>query len=122
MTDAPICHIPPVVPPSQPKPVALPSIPLAHDLHSAIAAINAMRVTIMYLSGQRPAHNPQFTNNATSKQDKPQRWTENARVVETVRVFNPNDKSQYVDVERINQLTMKDGITGESWTWDRNRK
>ena len=42
--------------------------------------------------------------------------TEIARVTETVRVFNPDDETQYVDVLRITSLTTRNDRTGETVT------
>lgn len=35
------------------------------------------------------------------------KWTEVSRQTTTVRVSNPSDESQFVDVERIDRLTMR---------------
>lgn len=120
----PVCHIPPqTITTEQPPPLNLPSIPPAGPtLQSLTATVNAMRQVILFLSGQRGPQGAQGAQGKPAKKDPPQRWTESARTVETVRVFDPNDSSVYVDVERINNLTMKDGVTGEVWTWDRDRK
>lgn len=37
-------------------------------------------------------------------------WTEQSRVTQTVRVENPDDEDQYVDVERISTVTLSDGV------------
>ena len=49
------------------------------------------------------------------------RWSEipQARITEVVRIFNPKDKSQWVDVERINATTFQDTVTGEQFFWQR---
>jgi hypothetical protein len=41
------------------------------------------------------------------------------RVTEKVRLTNPDDKEQYVDVLRINKLVMRNENTGELWVWER---
>ncbi len=125
MVDPTVCHIPPVQP-NAPKPtVNLPSIPLAQpNLASLTAAVNAMRQNLIFLTGQRGAQGPRGTSGSSSgSKSEPARWTEQSRVEETVRVFQNNDKTSpnWVDVKQVNKLVMKDGITGESWTWDRNR-
>jgi hypothetical protein len=38
---------------------------------------------------------------------------ETSRETETVRVYNPDDEEQYVDVDRITSLTTKNDNTGE---------
>lgn len=41
------------------------------------------------------------------------------RVTEQVRLTNPNDSTQFVDVVRINKLVMRNENTGELWVWER---
>ncbi len=114
---APVCHIPPTQPSRQPSPQELPSIPVAQaNVQSLTASVNAMRQVINYITGRQGPQGPQGTSGSPSK---PARWTEASRSTGTVRIYNPDDKTQFVDVEQINQLTMKDGVTGESWSWNR---
>jgi hypothetical protein len=93
---APVCPVSRSQAPStQPRSVA---IPLAIDLPSAIRAINQ----IIYML------------NPTSV--VPQ-WQEVNRVVTPVRIFNPNDNQQWVDVERIAQVTFQDQTTNGLFQW-----
>jgi hypothetical protein len=99
---APVCPISrPEAPPAQPG-IRLPVPVPAYDLPSAIAAINAL-VTVYN------ANTDKFANI---------RWVEKERTTQNVRIFNPNDNSQYVDVVRIVKLIMEDVITGELWWWE----
>ncbi len=123
-TRAPICHIPPanpVVP--QPGPQNLPSIPVATDMASALAAINALRTTIKIITNQ---WTPNIGNNFNTKPDpnKKVQWSEQSRVVDTVRIYQNNDPStgNFVEVEQINRLVMADKNTGQTWSWDRERR
>lgn len=117
---APVCHIPPKTPNNQPAPVNLPAIPPAgNTIASLQATVNIMRQVIMLLAGQQGSPGQ---NGTSATPPKPARWTEQSRQTETVRIFDPNDKSVFVDVERINKLIMHDGVTGESWTWNRQQK
>ena len=120
--------------------VRLPSVPQAQDLPSAIQAINNLNMIVQVLSGQNP---PSFKNNLTenffvdpsggqgiqrgnqggrpgSPAKKP-RWVEDraSRVTETVKVTNPDDKSQFVMVERINYIRWSDTVTGQTLEWRR---
>lgn len=96
---APVCPIsrPQAFPP-QPG-IQLPFVPLANDLPSAIQAINALH-TIIASTGPASI-----------------RWLEKERVTQQVRITNPQDSSQYVDVLRITKLTMQDQITGDLWVF-----
>jgi hypothetical protein len=44
-------------------------------------------------------------------------WQEVNRVVTPVRIFNPNDNQQWVDVERIAQVTFQDQTTNGLFQW-----
>ena len=93
---APVCPISRSEPvPGQPGPT-IPGIPKATDLPSLLIAFNQLVQVINMLT-------PNFT--------------EVSRNVQTVRVYNPNDKSQWVDVERITHLEMGNPI-GQTWTWN----
>ncbi len=112
MSSAPVCNIPVNIPINQPDPRLLPAIPLAHDLSSAIAAINAMRQWLMWMMNQRPHNNktPQASLNEGN-------FVESNRTTQVVRIYNPNDSSQWVDVEEITGLTMTDKKSGQSWVF-----
>jgi hypothetical protein len=95
---APVCPVSRSQAPStQPRSVA---IPLAIDLPSALRAINQ----IIYMLNPSATSIPQ--------------WQEVSRVVTPVRIFNPNDNQQWVDVERVAQLTFQDQTTNGLWQWD----
>jgi len=89
-------------------PPKFPSIPPATDLPSALRTITVMREIIIMLTNQLK---PPVT--------KLGRWQEVSRVEKRVRVENPNDSDQYVEIDRINQLKMRDTVTGEEWVWNR---
>lgn len=119
---APVCHVPPEnarIP--QPGVRNLPSIPIATDMHSLYAAVNAMRQTIQIITDQQQTQ----INNFSRKPDpeKKTQWIEQARVVEKEKIYQNNDPStgNFVEVERINSLTMADKNTGQTWRWDRER-
>lgn len=136
MAAAPVCHIPSSSEVADPTARQFPSIPQATDLQSALAAINAMRQILQQLMGMLTPNNLQVNNNyygmqqpggggrITTNTRKPSQkrdrgFIEVHRVTSRVRVYNPNDHEQYVDVERINQLVLRDNITGALWVWNR---
>lgn len=89
-------------------PPRLPMPPRANDLPSAINAVNILAQIIQDLI------NPSTTINTTLYPVVTGgNWTETGRVTQIQRVFNPDDKSQWVDVERINSLTMTQDATGD---------
>lgn len=49
-------------------------------------------------------------------------YTEQSRSTDTVRVYNPQDSSQYADVQRTDKLTMSkasgSSVLSDSWTAD----
>jgi hypothetical protein len=131
---APVCPISTSqAPPSQPG-IALPPVPKAQDLPSAIQAINVLTQIINYLTmPSLPSNNlvlnfttlPPLVKPATAavalQPPKPQaaRFVEAGRSQETVKVVNPNDDSQFVIVKRVNSITFKDRITGSLLIWSR---
>jgi len=123
MANAPQCFISVNETINQPPGVLLPSIPQATDLASALSAIQAMTDMLNLLTGQivntrgQPGRQGQAGQPGKNNQNKVGRFTEIKRVTENVTVTNPQDSSQFVEVERINALTMRDNITGETWTW-----
>jgi len=85
----------------------LPLPPRAVDLPTAIAAINQLINVVNNLV------NPPDNVNYDLFIPKPV-WAETGRKMMTTRLYNPNDKSMWVDVEHINQLTMTDKMLGQS--------
>lgn len=120
MTD-PVCHIPPVVPKSITTPNNLPGVPIAQpNLASLTDTVNRLRQLVLILSGQQGVDGPQaFGNNIKPDKDKKGTWIEQSRQTETVKVYNPDDRTQFVEIERVNRLVMNNKDTGQRWTWDR---
>lgn len=128
----PVCHIPPeTTVTDQPGPQTLPSIPVAQpNIQSLQNTINRMREVLNYITGRQgprgamgePGRPGQPGKPA--EKSKPARWAETARQKTTVRIYQNNDKTSqnWVDVERITGLTMTDSVTGEKWSWDRERR
>lgn len=119
---APVCYVEPTVAPVDAHTPNLPAIPTAqpNDMGSIIAALNALKMAFELLAGQRKQPAP-FTGGGLLKSAKAQkkgRWVEIQRIVKPVRVFNPNDHSQYVDVQRTEKLVLQDSVTGEIWLYN----
>jgi len=89
----------------------LPLPPRAVDLPTTIMAVNQL-ITIMNTMINPPVtiNNSLFTTLALPKP----KWVETGRKMATTRVYNPFDKSMWVDVEHIVQLEMTDKIFGQS--------
>lgn len=116
----PVCHIPPAQPQVLPNLQNLPQVPPATDLPSALAAIAAIRLIINQITNVNNTTNgPRGGGSGSSSEDAD--WVEDSRVSEKVRVYNPEDKKQYVDIQRINRLVMKNTKTKQHWQWDRKR-
>lgn len=129
VNNAPICHVPVPTPIEQPDGIQNPSIPIATDLQSALAAINAMRMILMRLANLQPRFDGSGngrggridtrSKSEQPKNKKPGRWNEISRITKKEKVYNPEDKEQFVEVERMNRLVMQDTLTGEQWIWSR---
>ena len=129
---APVCNISPKNPPPQSTAPALPSIPVATDLQSLIAAVNALRqLTIQYFN-QVPGNSNTGFNGTPGQPGKPGtpgggggfsaigNFAEDvpARTVVTTRIYDPNDPTNetYVDVEQITGLKFANR-TGQTILW-----
>lgn len=122
-TVGPVCHIPPPSTPGAPQPLSTPGIPgPATDLNSVIALVNALRVVVAQMMDQIKT-NRGTINNFYTQPDGKSDWVEVNRVTEKVRIYQNNDKTSpnYVDVDRINSLTMAHRSTGQRWQWKRRR-
>ena len=109
---APVCPTSRSQAPSGMPGVVTPAIPRATDLPSAIQAINQL---IMML--QQPTHPNMFLQINNTMPFPMSRWVETNRVTTKVRIFNPNDNSQWVDVERISNLTFTDRSNNDKFNW-----
>ena len=97
-----VCNVQGVVRQPDQKISQVQGIPRATDLDSALKAIQAI---VNNLSSQQTISPGNFTED-TSR-----------RTSQTVRVYNPTDHSQYVDVEQITGLTFVDQNTGRTLVW-----
>lgn len=113
---------------AQPPAKTLPSVPIAHDMKSLIAAVNALRTIINSMIGatqqNQGAHRIGGTTTKPGQAVKPVnahgRYVEVNRATEVVRVTDPTGNSDaYIDFVRINKVTMRDNLTGETWDWIR---
>ena len=127
---APVCNINPKNPPPQSVAPVLPSIPLANDLASALAALNAIRQWILQFTNPAPV--APAPNVGPGGFVLPSPLTVNvsgggvgnfseiptARVMETTRIYDSNDPTQqtYVDVNQIVGLEFANG-TGQTIRW-----
>lgn len=103
-TSGPVCHIPPVNQIKQPEPHNVASVsPAQPNIASLTATVNQLRQLLLQLLNRK------------------QQWVEFSRTSENVTVTNPSDPSQFVVVNRINQLRMIDQVTGFTWEWNRDR-
>ena len=117
---APVCNINPKNPPPQSKAPALPSIPVATDLQSLIAAVNALRqLTIQYFNQITPS-NPLNPVNPANPSPGVGDFTEDvpARTTVTTRIYDPNDPTNetYIDVQQITGLKFANK-TGQTINW-----
>lgn len=100
---------------------AVKNIPAGATLQQAIRIMNENFQQIINNFGPSfptPANPNPFNQNQNVSPGK-QDWNEVTRKVAVVRVFNESDRTQFVDVEQINGLTMKNKKTGETWVWTR---
>ena len=128
MATCPTCSSTVPVSIDQPTAAPIPSIPIASDLPSALAAIQALSMThnIVYGyggGGGGSKQQPQQSKNNTKPPQKPKvgRFEEqkSKRITTKVKVYSKQDKETFVEYKQINGMTFKDTITGETWNWSR---
>jgi hypothetical protein len=101
----------------------VPQIPKATDLPSAIAAINQLNIILQTIGVGPPTINnirqpspppsggssPTSDGGSSSTKDPfRQNWVQVSRSKTLVRILNPNDRTQWVDVERIERVRWDD--------------
>lgn len=99
-SSAPVCPITRSEVPPSPPGIKVPTVPRPTDLPSAIDAIT--KIIDIISEDAAPSI----------------RWLEKYRVTTIVRIENPTDSNQWVEVERIQALMMEDQITGDLWYWE----
>lgn len=116
---APICYINPPPPTAEPVTPTIPAIPVATNLASAIQAVNILRQIIQTQGNQIPGGGTGGGGSSTHKKKNDANFVEikAKRISTTTRVFNPQNRSQYVDVKQITSLTFIDPISKQEITW-----
>ena len=119
---APICYINPPPPTAEPVAPTLPAIPAATDLQSVIQAVNTITQILRSMNNQQDGGPQRFTDATVNSKKKRSDFHEvvKKRIVKKVRVFNPQNKSQFVDVKQITGLTFANKLTGQEITWEQN--
>jgi len=120
-TVGPVCHIPPNTTAETHEPVNLPAIPPAMpNLQSLTATVNALRQALMIYTGQR---GPQGAQGRSGKDAPSGSWTQSDIQTEKVKIYQNNDPStgNFVEIERVNKLTMKNNSTNQTWVFNRPR-
>lgn len=83
--------------------IQFPVIARATDLPSLITAVNQIKHIVDILTNQ-------FAEEV--------HWVERSRVTKIIRVTNPDNPDNWVDVERIMKLTFQNLVTKEIFVWD----
>ena len=137
---APVCNINPKSPVPASKAPQLPSIPIATDLATAIAALNALRQWVtQFMNNPSTFSNDVNIGPGGFIQPKPgavspvppggvvgvgSNFAEvpTARRTTTTRIYDPNDptKQTYIDVEQITGLQFANSKTGQRINWSQN--
>ena len=102
-TTAPACHISPTNQFDQPPAARTPNIPVPDGtIAGLLATVQALKNTVEKL--QKPTN---------FSEDRGKRKTDKVKVV------NPDDPEQFVEVERITHLEFVDRATGQRIVWSR---
>lgn len=116
---APVCNVNQTRKPVKIVGPPLPPIPKATDLPSAIQAINAITQTINVIVNNITPSNPGGQTGGGGFTEQNANFTEvrAQRVTTTQRIFNPQDNTQYVDVQQITGLSFIDPDTKQTIVW-----
>lgn len=113
--EGPVCNLNSKLEVPQPTAPSFPQIPVATDLASGLQAINNISNIIQHMLGSTPGPNNFFFGGGggggnggggARPPDKLFDFVEvpGTRVTEKVRVFNPDDNSQFVDVQQVKHV------------------
>ena len=121
---APVCPVSRGQVPAAQPPTQAPQIPLASDLPSAIAALAQMilaqqlpQVSANNVAPAYPAPIPGTGSGAGAGTSKRPGWVEIGRSLEPHRIYNPDDDSVFVELERITYLQFQESKTQTLLTW-----
>lgn len=108
-------------------------IPKASDLPTAIAAVNQTIAVVNQVTNQGPSINNLYPQGSRrygtptlkrgardlsgGKRISETAWREVARNTEQVRIHNPDDENQWVQIERITELVLQDPNTDQQIYW-----
>jgi hypothetical protein len=84
------------------KKLRFPAIAQAQDMQSLITSVNQLKHIVDILTNQF---------------EEAVHWVERSRKTEIVRITNPDDEEQWVDVERITHLVFQNTVTEELFEW-----
>lgn len=134
MTNAPYCPINRSEPTQairklQGAQTVIPTIPPAHDLRSVITAINQMNNVFLHITRMpTQINNVHPTNEAGIPAPTPPKqpvpgyanmsWQEGGRNYTKQKVVNPEDKTQFVEIDTISSIGWYDTATGHTLRYD----
>lgn len=84
------------------KKLRFPAIAQAQDMQSLITSVNQLKHVVDILTNQ-------FEDAV--------HWVERSRQTQIVRITNPNNEDQWVDVERITHIVWQNIVTEELFEW-----
>jgi hypothetical protein len=124
---APVCNLTTPQPNGDPRtrPINLQQIPAGATLPQIINIVNNNTRILNSINNANFGtvnnfyQSPSNPTNPRPTLFRPGGLIEVSRVSETVRIENPDDPSQFVEVERINKLRFRDSTNGEQWVWNR---
>ncbi len=125
MSKAPVCLVNPPSITVEPIQRLVPNVPIATDLNSALAAINALRQLIYMLLNQVPANGQPGAPGPAGKlpQKTQSKFTQTSLVPQDITIpVKDNDGNEIgtATVTQVNQLVLTNPVTLETWTYTRN--
>jgi hypothetical protein len=117
----PVSRSQPTQKPSQPSHVEVAAIPLAHDLRSAINALNIMSSVVQQVTRGAPQVNNVYPLTAggvpaPAKDPSPEYerliWEESSRGYVEQKLINPDDREQFIWIKTIGDVIWREKSTG----------
>lgn len=117
MSNAPVCNIDAPTPPGSGITSPLVSVPIANGSNNTYV-INAIRQAIQNIYNQNRSQSSGGGGGGGGGKSALGEFKQTSFQTKVVRVYNPDDDTQWVDVRQVTSVTWKNSTTGQSITYN----
>jgi hypothetical protein len=114
--NAPVCNIDAPTPVGSGITSKLVSIPVANGVNNT-TVINALRQAIQNIYNNQQSQNNRNSSGGGGGQSALGKFVQTSIQTKVVRVYNPDDNTQWVDVKQVTSVTWQNSTTGQSITY-----